>query len=163
MGDLSDWAVAGRVKPLANLYSEDITFEGVKFPSTVQKFPSLEPYQAINPYFGIYIRRDTPADVVEKIAEAFIWAVQQEGFKKVAVQQRAGVWAPLLGLASDKQMSRIEAARCTALWNLQIAKNDPAQFGIPKPADWSWPPHDRAANAKAWPAGVEAMFKQLKK
>ncbi|MBW2431672.1 MAG: hypothetical protein JRF56_22170, partial [Deltaproteobacteria bacterium] len=48
MGDLSDWAVAGRVKPLANLYSEDITFEGVMFPSAVKKFPSLAPYQAIN-------------------------------------------------------------------------------------------------------------------
>ena len=163
MGDLSDWAVAGRVKPLANLYSEDITFEGITFPSAVKKFPSLEPYQAINPYFGIYIRRDTPADVVEKITEAFLWAVQQEGFKKVAVEQRAGVWAPLVGLASDKQMSRIEAARSTALWDLQIAKNDPAQFGIPKPADWSWPPHDRAEKATGWPANVETMFKQLKK
>ena len=163
MGDLSDWAVAGRVKPLANLYSEDITFEGVKFPSAVKNFPSLAPFQAINPYFGVYIRRDTPAEVVEKIAEAFLWAIQQEGFQKVAVKQRAGVLAPLVGLASDKQMSRIESARCTALWDLQIAKNDPAQFGIPKPADWSWPPHDRAAKVTGWPASVETMFKQLKK
>ena len=155
--------MAGRVKPLANLYSEDITFEGVTFPSAVKKFPSLEPFQAINPYFGIYIRRDTPAEAVEKIAEAFLWAIQQEGFKKVAVKQRAGVWAPLVGLASDKQMSRIEAARCTALWDLQIAKNDPAQFGIPKPADWSWPPHDRAVKATDWPANVETMYQQLKK
>jgi len=60
-------------------------------------------------------------------------------------------------------MSRIEAVRCTALWDLQIAKNDPAQFGIPKPADWSWPPHDRAAKVTGWPASVETMFKQLKK
>ena len=101
--------------------------------------------------------------MIEKIAEAFVWAVQQEGFKKVAVKQRAGVWAPLLGVASDKRMSRIESARCTALWDLQIAKNDPATFGIPKPADWSWPPHDRASKAKAWPAGVEKLFELLPK
>ena len=63
---------------------------------------------------------------------------------------------------SDKQMSKIESARCWALWSLEIAKNDPASLGIPKPLDWSWPPHDRASNAKAWPAGAEEIYNGLK-
>ena len=162
MGDLTDWAVAGRVRPIANLYGAEIVFEGVSFPSAVAKYPELEAYQAINPYFGIYVRRDTPQDIVAQIAEAFAWAVQQEGFKKIAVNERAGVWAPLMGVESDKQMSKIESARCWALWDLEIAKNDPASFGIPKPTEWSWPPHDRAENAKPWPEQVTAIYEGLK-
>ena len=159
MGDLSDWAVAGRVRPIANLYADDIDFEGVNFPSAVKKFPELGPYQAINPYFGLYVPRDTDPAIIEKVAKAFLHAIQQEGFIKVAVKQRAGVMAPKLGVESDKQMSMIESARCTALWDLKIAKNDPAKFGIPKPPAWSWPPHERAKKVKPWPASVEQMFK----
>jgi len=162
MGDLSDWAVASRVRPIANLHRQVVDFEGVSFPSAVDKFPQLEPYQAINPYFGIYVRRDTPEEIIVKIAEAFAWAVTQEDFKKVAVKERAGVWAPLMGIDSDKQMSRIESARCTALWDLEIAKNDPAKFGIPKPADWSWPPNERAQKVKPWPAKVAEIYQGLK-
>jgi tripartite-type tricarboxylate transporter receptor subunit TctC len=160
MGDLSDWAVAGRIRPIANLYEEDVDFEGVTFPSAVKKFPSLEPYQAINPYFGVYVPRDVNASAIEKISEAFLWAVQQPGFKKLAVEQRAGVMAPKIGIESDKQMSKIEAARGTALWDLQIAKNDPKKLGIPEPANWNWPPHERAAKVKPWPDSVEKMFNE---
>jgi tripartite-type tricarboxylate transporter receptor subunit TctC len=161
MGDLSDWAVAGRLRPLANLYSKDIQFEGVNFPSVTKTFPKLSPFQAINPYFGIYIRRDTPEEIMIKIAEAFANAVRQEGFQKIAVKERAGVMAPLLGQASDEQMSRIESARGWSLFDLGKAQNNPAKFGIPKLTDWSWPPHDRAKNLKPWPKKVEAIFKTL--
>ena len=162
MGDLTDWAVAGRIRPLANLYNKDIDFEGVKFPPATAVYPDLEPFSAINPYFGVYIRRGTPKAIVIKIAKAFANAVQQKDFQKIAVKQRAGILAPLMGRASDEQMSRIESARCWSLWNLEIAKNNPAQFGIPKPKDWSWPPHERAKKAKPWPAEVEAIFKKVK-
>jgi tripartite-type tricarboxylate transporter receptor subunit TctC len=162
MGDLTDWAVAGRIRPLANLYNKEIEFEGVKFPPATAVYPDLEPFSAINPYFGIYARRDTPKDVVIKIAEAFASGVKQEGFQKIAVKERAGILAPLMGRASDEQMSRIESARCWSLWDLKIAKKDPATFGIPKPKDWSWPPHERAKAAKPWPAEVEAIFKKVK-
>lgn len=163
MGDLSDWAVAGRVRPLTNLYSKDIVFEGVTFPSAVTKFPELAPYQAINPYFGVYIPRKAPEEVVVKAAEAFAWAVKQDGFTKIAVKERAGVWAPKMGVESDKQMSQIESARCTALWDLKIAKNDPAKFDIPKPSKWAWPPNERAKTVKPWPAKVEKIYKDLVK
>ena len=121
------------MRPIANLYDKDLTFEGVKFPSAVKKFPKLGPYQAINPYFGIYVPRDTDPAIIEKIAKAFLWAIQQKGFTKVAVKQRAGVLSPKLGVASDKEMSMIESARGTALWDLKIAKNDPPSSVFPSP------------------------------
>ena len=161
MADLNDWASAGRIRPIANLFSEEIQFGGVTYPATSLKYPMLKAYEAINPYFGIYVRRETPEDIVVKIAEAFAYAVKTEGFKKTVVEGRAAILSPLLGQASDAQMSKIESARGWSLFVLDIAKNDPAKFGIPKPEAWSWPPHERAKNANPWPAKVEELFKRM--
>lgn len=160
MGDLADWAVAGRIRPLLNLYDRDLVFKGVKFPSVKSLYPQLLPYQAINPYFGVYLNRNTPPEILVKVAEAYAWAVKQPDFKKIAVDQRAGVWAPLLGRASDEQMSKIESARGWALYGLGIAKNKPSQFGVPKLENWKWPPHQRAKNLKPWPKQCEEIFKK---
>ncbi|MCH7750970.1 MAG: tripartite tricarboxylate transporter substrate binding protein, partial [Planctomycetes bacterium] len=136
MGDLSDWATAGRLRPLANLHHEDVEFSGVTFPAITRVYPELEPYQAINPYFGVYLHRSTPEPIVTQVAEAFVHAIQQERFKKLVVEERSGIWSPLLGRASDEQMSRIESARGWALYELGVAPRDPAEFGIPKLSDW---------------------------
>jgi tripartite-type tricarboxylate transporter receptor subunit TctC len=162
MGDLSDWAVAGRIRPLVNLYGKDIDFEGIRFPSVKAIYPELVPFQVINPYFGIYVRRDTPPEIVTRIAKAFAFAIKQKSFLKRAVKERAGVLAPLMGRASDEQMAKIESARGWALYDLKIAANNPAKFGVPKLKDWSWPPHERAKKLKPWPREVEKIFEGLK-
>lgn len=161
LGDLADWAIAGRIRPLANLFSEEIVFEGLAFPAITDIYPELEPFQPINPYFGIYVARDTPEPIVIKIAEAFVFAIQQEGFRKIVVKELAGILAPKLGHASDMQMSRIESARGWALFELGVAPTVPAQLGVPRLRDWSWPPYQRASTLKPWPGPVEAMYREL--
>lgn len=158
LGDLADWAVAGHIRPLVNLFSEEIVFEGITFPAITDSYPELEPFQVINPYFGIYVPRNTPEPIVIKIAEAFVYAIEQEGFQKIAVKDLAGIWAPKFGLASDIQMSRIESARGWAIFDLGVALTDPGQLGVPRLADWSWPPHERASRMKAWPEQVESLY-----
>ena len=161
MGDLTDWVVAGRIRPLANLFGEDIVFEGVRFTSILNLYPQLEPFQVINPYFGIYVRRDTPGDVITKVAEAFVFAIQQDVFRRIAIDERAGILLPKLGIASDRQMSRIESARGWALYQLGVAPNSPEEFGIPELKDWEWPPHKRAADLRPWPAEVDSLLEQF--
>ena len=41
LGDVSDWAEGGKVKPLVNLYSEDFVWRGVTFPSVSKYYPDL--------------------------------------------------------------------------------------------------------------------------
>lgn len=162
LGDISDWAVEGSIRPLANLYHEDFEFEGVNFPSAVTDYPELEPFAAINPFFGIYVHRDTPGEIVTKIAEAFAHAVQQERFQQIAVHERAGIFAPAIGRAADEVMARVESARSWPLYEGEVAPNNPADFGIPRVDEFSWPPHDRAANANPWPEEVEAIYEELR-
>ncbi len=162
MGDVTDWAKAGLLRPLANLYTKPMKFEGVEFRPITEVFPKLAPLTAINPFFGIYVNRKTPDDIVVKITEAFIYAVKQERFRKIAVEERAGVLMPLFGIESDKMMSKIESARSWPLFELGIAPLNPSKLGIPRLEEWKWPPHARAEFLKPWPEQVEVMFRKLR-
>jgi hypothetical protein len=160
-GDLIDWAVARRVRPISNLFNKDVTFEGIQFPSVLVNYPELEPYQAINPYLGIYVSRKTAAEIVSRIAKTFIFAIQQKSFQKIAIKERAGILIPKLGRASDEQMSNIESARGWALFELGVAPNNPSTFGVPELRKWSWPPNQRVAELRPWPDVVEMLYKEL--
>jgi tripartite-type tricarboxylate transporter receptor subunit TctC len=162
MGDITDWAVEGSIRPLTNLHGEEMTFEGVTFPTVLDSYPELEPYTAINPYFGLYVHRETPDEIVERIAEAFAHAVQQDRFKQVAVDERAGVLDPAVGQDADEIMARVEAARSWPLYEAGVAPNDPAQWDIPRVEDFEWPPHQRAEEARPWPEGVETVQAELR-
>jgi tripartite-type tricarboxylate transporter receptor subunit TctC len=157
MGDLTDWAVAGRVRPLANLYSKDIEFEGINFPAVTHTIPSLAAYEAINPFYGVYLPRKTPSEIVEKTAAAFSKAIKTKKFETLAIKERAGILLPRLGRASDEQMSKIASARGWALQQLGIARHSPEKFEIPKLEDWQWPPNKAAAQVRPWPKSVESM------
>jgi len=116
----------------------------------------------INPFFGVYIHRDTPEEIVVKIADAFLFAIEQESFKKTTVKERAMFIDPLIGVESDKMMSKIESARSWPLFEGGIAPVDPSTLGIPKIEEWKWPPHERAKTVRPWPEKVEKMFKEYK-
>lgn len=162
MGDVTDWAVEGSIRPIANLYPEEIEFEGVTFPPVTAVYPELEPFAAINPYFGIYLHRETPEDVVVRVAEAFAHAVQQERFAQIAVHERAGVLDPAFGPAGDEILARVESARGWPLYETGVAPNNPADFEIPRVDAFTWPPHERAAKARPWPAAVEAIYEDMR-
>lgn len=156
MGDLTDWAVGGRVRPLANLYSKDIDFEGIRFPAVTHTIPSLAAYEAINPFYGVYLPRKTSAEIVEKTAAAFSKAIRTPKFAQLALKERAGILLPKLGVESDQQMSKIASARGWALQQLGIAKNSPAKFDIPKLDDWKWPPNAAASKVAPWPSSIQS-------
>ena len=158
LGDVSDWAVDGRIKPIANLYDTDIEWEGVTFPTVTKYYPELAPYTSINPYWGISISRDTPEDVVVKIAEAFVYAVKQDRFKK-ALYDRGIIVDPKMGVAADNAAAIVGAGRGWAQFEYGIVDTSPATFNIPKVKDWSWPPNEAAKNVRPWPKEVEALYK----
>ncbi len=153
LGDLSDWAEEGRIRPLANLYHEDFEWRGVQFPSVSRYYPELTAYTAINPYWGIAVRRDTPAEVVEKIGAAFDYAVAQEGFA-AALEARGIIVDPRMGQAADEAVARVGSGRGWPQFELGIVDNSPAQFDYPRIEDFEWPPNESAANVAPWPAGL---------
>ncbi|GAB4112491.1 MAG: tripartite tricarboxylate transporter substrate binding protein [Candidatus Caldatribacteriota bacterium] len=162
LGDVADWAEEGTLKPLLNLYPKDYEWRGVLFPSINNYYPSLEPYTSINPYWGVAIRRDTPADVVIKIAEAFKYAVEQQRFEEALIG-RGIIVAPLMGEAADKAVAMVGSGRGWAQFDYGIVDTSPADFNIPRLADWKWPYNESSAKVRPWPEKVEEIFSQLEK
>lgn len=161
LGDVSDWAEEGTLKPLLNLYSEDYHWRGVTFPSVKHDFPELEIFSAINPYWGIAIRRDTPEDVVIKIAEAFAASVQGDYFQDM-LESRAIIPAPLMGEAADIAAALVGSGRGWAQYDYGIVDTSPSQFNIPRLTEWQFPYNDSSANVRPWPARVEEIFASIK-
>ncbi|MCR4425237.1 MAG: tripartite tricarboxylate transporter substrate binding protein [Firmicutes bacterium] len=159
LGDISDWAEAGQVRPLANLYPKDFHWRGVTFPTINRFYPQLEVYTAINPYWGIAVRRDTPPETVERIAEAFVYAVKHPRFQE-SLESRGIIVAPLMGVASDQAVSKVGSGRTWPQYELGIVSDSPAKFNIPRITEWSWPPNQAAAKIRPWPAKVEELFAQ---
>ncbi len=155
MGDVLDYVEAGALIPLANLYDQDVEAGGVEFPGIGHYYPELEAHIGVCAYFGVYLPREVDHDILMKVYDAFEYAVEQERFIEISVDDRGGVVDPLVGQPSDEFMAGLESARSHPLWNMGIAENDPADYGIPAVEDMEWPPHDRAAEARDWPAELQ--------
>lgn len=153
LGDVSDWAEEGRIKPLTNLYREDFEWRGVEFPSIRHDYPELVVYTAINPYWGIALKRDTPAEIVAKIGEAFQYAVEQDRFA-AALEERGIIVDPLWGPEADEAVARVGSGRGWPQYELGIVDNSPAQFDIPRITEFEWPPNEAAENVDPWPASL---------
>lgn len=160
LGDVSDWAKVGELRPLANLADKPMTWEGVTFPNVTAAYPKLAAHIPINPYFGIYASRQTPDDVLTRLTEGFIHAVRQDRFAKGGFE-RAMFLDPLFGVESDKMMARIEAARSWPLYEAKVAVKSPSIFGIKRVSELKWPPHKRGELARPWPERIEAMWKEF--
>ncbi len=160
LGDVSDWAEEGTLKPLLNLYDEDFEWRGVTFPSVANHYPELAPYTAINPYWGLSVHRDTPEEIVIKIAEAFEYAVQSDEFLD-ALESRAIIPAPLMGDTADRAAAIVGSGRGWAQYEFGIVENSPAEFEVPQLADWEFPYNESSANVRPWPDEVEEIFSRM--
>ncbi|MCG8477731.1 MAG: tripartite tricarboxylate transporter substrate binding protein [Spirochaetales bacterium] len=152
LGDLSDWAEGGQIRPLANLFPEDYEWRGITFPSIGNYYPELVIYTAINPYWGISVRRETPPEIVERIVAAFEHAVEQQSFQD-ALYERGIIVAPLTGQPADEAIARVGSGRGWPQYELGIVNNSPAEFDIPRITEFSWPPNAAASAVVPWPAG----------
>ncbi len=160
LGDVSDWAKVGELRPLANLTDKPMTWEGVSFPPVTATNPKLAAHIPINPYFGMYASRKTPEDVLVRLTDAFIHAVRQERFVRGGLE-RAMFLDPLFGVESDKMMARVEAARSWPLFEAKVAVKSPTIFGIKRVEAMKWPPHKRGELARPWPERIEATWKEF--
>jgi tripartite-type tricarboxylate transporter receptor subunit TctC len=160
LGDVSDWAKVGELRPLANLTDKSMTWEGVTFPPVTTFYPKLAAHIPINPYFGMYASRQTPEEILVRLTDAFIHAVRQERFAKGGME-RAMFLDPLFGVESDKMMARVEAARSWPLYEAKVGIKSPTIFGIKRVEDLKWPPHKRGELARPWPGRIETMWKEF--
>jgi tripartite-type tricarboxylate transporter receptor subunit TctC len=119
-----------RLRPLATVSDKPLELEGFGvIPPLSQTLPG---FTAPVNYFGIFIPKGVPDDVVKTVEK--IWAeniVKSEALKKYAVS-RGALFAPLYGEAAQKAVFPAVQANAWLLFDGGKAKVSPDTVGIPR-------------------------------
>lgn len=94
-------------------------------------YPDLASQLPYSPFFGVFVKKDTPKEAVEKLTHAFQVAADSPEFRNVLKQR--GLSA--LNLTGDKATEYLDRFRSVASWLVYengIAKKSPEEFDIPK-------------------------------
>lgn len=153
LSDIMDLAISGDIRILGVCDPAALPIECIKgayeAPSLLDNYPELESLQGLL-YWGFRVPRDTPPEVIAKIRDAFEKAVASEEW--IAFCESKGLEISCVtGVESDEMCARLESIYAWGLYDIGMAASDPAEFGIPRIEDFTFPANDRAANAPAWP------------
>jgi tripartite-type tricarboxylate transporter receptor subunit TctC len=120
-----------RLRPLATVSDKPLELEGFgTIPPLSQTLPG---FTAPANYFGIFIPKGVPDDVVKTVER--VWAeqiVKSEALKKYATS-RGALFNPLYGDTAQKAVFPAIQANAWVLFDGGKAKVSPDTVGIPKP------------------------------
>ena len=118
-------------------------------PSLLDDYPELSDLQGLL-YWGFRVSRDTPADAVAKIRDAFQSTVDSKEWAQFC-QTKGLEPAAIIGTESDEICAKLESIYAWGLYDAGISTINPADYQIPRIEDFSFPANDRTAAAQAWP------------
>ena len=140
---------SGKLRPLASFAKDPIKIPTGEVIKPIGDFvPSLNAFAPFGGYYTLAVKKDTPVPILKKIAAAFEKACNSPGFQSI-LKKKFFTKDVLLGAAADKAAAAAEATTSWLLWDLKVqgVKVNPADLGIPRPADFEkyWPPKDYKA------------------
>lgn len=122
---------AGNLKAIA-IFDTDRVDQLPDTPAITETNPEFGDLLPWGPFFGIFVKQGTPDDVVAKLTEAYQTAAANPDF--LALMEGRGF--RMLSLSGDEAQDFLDTwQRQTAwvLWDAEIAKNSPEDFGIERP------------------------------
>jgi len=132
-----DFIKAGQLRALAITDTKDYTDFGLNIPSITKVQKNAENIPLLSETWPILIPRDAPKAVVDKLTEAFYWAVKQPTIVDYAKNQGL-VIAGYAGEDADKFLAIQEAGYAWTLQGVGSTTVSPEKLGIPKLADFNW-------------------------
>jgi tripartite-type tricarboxylate transporter receptor subunit TctC len=122
---------AGRMKPLTIVDVEaNPTLPDVK-PITAD-YPGFSKYLPWGPFFGIFVRKDTPKPVVDALVAAYAQGAKHPDFVKL-IDARGFKMMNIGGAEADSFLKKWQQVTSWIVFEAGIAKKSPADFGIAKP------------------------------
>lgn len=153
VSDIMDLAESGDIRILGVCDADPLTIDCAKgeytAPSLLERYPDLSSLQGLL-YWGFRVPRDTPAEAVAKIQEAFDAAVASEAWADFC-QSKGLEMTNMSGPESDEMCARLESIYAWGLYDIGMAADSPEKFQIPRIEDFTFPANDRASGAQAWP------------
>lgn len=122
---------AGKMRALAVVNAEPVaTLPDV--PAITDTLPDIATYLPWGPFYGVFVRDDTPDEVKATLVEAFEAASADETYLTL-MENRGNVVMDLSGEAADEFLARWQQVTSWALQDTGAAKVDPASIGIERP------------------------------
>lgn len=123
-------AKAGKLRILSVINDQRI--EQIKdVPTISESIPEMKKFMPWGPFYGVWVKKDTPDDVKKTLIDAFSKAYQEPQFQDF-LKQRGTV---PLGLSGEEAIKYWQDWQSTTAWLLQdagVAKVSPEKLNIPK-------------------------------
>lgn len=121
----------GRAKPITLI---DTTRSELlpDLPALGETNPEYADYLPWGPFFGVYVKKGTPDDVVAKLTAAYGEAIKNEQFLR-QMADRGFVVENLSGDAAEAFLANWQSVTTWLLNDAGLAKHSPEEFGIARP------------------------------
>jgi len=132
-----DYINSGMITPIFVTCADPIEFATGVTPSVVTEVPGTDSIPSLNETWPIMIPRDTPVEIVEKLTEAFLAAIETDAVKEFAAS-KGYTMIGLTGEEADKFMSYSISGYSWTLYNAGLGEGNPADAGIPTLEEYDW-------------------------
>lgn len=123
-----EYIKSGQLKVIGLLDTQSVPeLPGVE-PIT-QFYPGLAPQLPYSPFFGVFVKKGTPQEAIDKLTNAFHVAADSEGFRNL-LKQRGLSALNLTGEAAAKYLEHFRSVASWLAYENGIAKHSPAEFDI---------------------------------
>jgi tripartite-type tricarboxylate transporter receptor subunit TctC len=124
---------AGRVKALAVIDADALPMPGSPAIAPITKdYPEFAKYLPWGPFYGVFVKRDTPDDVKATLVAAFKTAATNPQFVTL-MKDRGNVMMNTSGAEADAFLKKWQSVTSWVLQDVGAAKASPEKFGIAKP------------------------------
>jgi len=122
---------SGKLKALAVVSKEEVpSLPGVE-PIT-KALPAIGEYLPWGPFWGVWVRKDTPDDIKQKLTEAYAKAVASPEFQGF-LQNFGAIPLNLTGEEAQKFLNRWQSVTTWSMYKANATKVSPQTVGIAKP------------------------------
>lgn len=122
---------AGKMRALAVVNTEPVeTLPDA--PAITDAIPGMSAFLPWGPFYGVFVRADTPDDVVATLTAAFDTAAQSETFTTL-MANRGNIVMNMSGDEAKDFLTKWQQVTAWALQDTGAAKVDPASLNIPRP------------------------------
>ncbi len=123
---------AGRMRALA-IIDNAPSDVAPAVPALGQMMPEYRPYLPWGPFFGVWVKKGTPAPAIRRLVDSFRPAVAADDTREFLDL----IGAVPMNMAGDEAVRWVKNWQSVTAWLLHDAKatqKSPEQFGIPRPA-----------------------------
>lgn len=124
----AQYVKAGKIKALAVVSNERV--ESLPdIPAITELIPAYSPYMPWGPFYGVFVKKETPEEVKEVLKDAFKKAFEEEKFQQF-IKDFGGIPVGLSGKEAEDFIKHMQSVSAWLLYDAGGAKKSPAEFGI---------------------------------